>query len=238
MNQNQNSNIIIALDAINYADALYLAKTLRNMVWGFKVNDLLIEHGIKVITDLRQFGRVFADPKLHDIPNTVKNSIQKIASAGADFITVHASGGMAMIKAAVEAACAEGGHTAKILAVTALTSLNDEDTNVIYGKDSSSTVTSLARIALDSKCFGIVCSAQELPLLADMQNLNKLAKIVPGIRPAWHTTSDDQNRTDTPLHALSKGADYLVIGRPITKNRDPIAAIRSIMNDEITYGSA
>src|SRR5689334_17776634 len=114
--------IIVALDGMTRSEALELATALKGSVWGFKVNDLLIQCGLEIVRELKKFGGVFADPKLSDIPNTVGNSVRVLAAAGADLITVHASASAASLKAAV----AEAGPS-RILAITVLTSMSDED---------------------------------------------------------------------------------------------------------------
>jgi orotidine-5'-phosphate decarboxylase len=202
------------------ARALELAAALGERVWGFKVNDLLIQSGLGVVRKLKKFGNVFADPKLHDIPNTVANGVKELAAAGADLITVHASGGSEMLKAAAKAA-----QNSKILAVTVLTSFNDAAAKEVFGQDTRSTVTRFARLASASGVHGLVSSPQELELLAD---LTDLLKVTPGVRPASYAKSDDQARTMTPREAFEKGATHLVIGRPITGEKDPIGAMDKI----------
>ncbi len=219
--------IIVALDGISKADALALAAKLRGLVWGFKVNDLLVECGLPIISELKAYGNVFADAKLHDIPNTVLNGVKRLAGAGADLITIHASGGKKMI---AEAAGASG--SAKILAVTVLTSLNEQDSREVFGKTPREAVLMLARIAKDGGAHGTVCSPEEVALLASEPELQELIKVVPGIRPSWHGTPDDQARTNTPAEALKAGASLLVIGRPIVKHEDPARAAEMI-NQEI-----
>ena len=224
MNTNR---IIIALDGMDKSAALAMAKLLSPAVWGFKANDLLIDCGLSIISELKWFGHVFADPKLHDIPNTVANSVRKLSAAGADLITVHASGGRAMIKAAVEAK-----GESRILAVTALTSLTVDDTQEIYRRPPKYTVLDFSNIAAESSVDGIVCSAQELTLFEGYPNLVPLIKVVPGIRPAWYEAADDQNRKSTPQVALENGATYLVIGRPVIRDSDPYQAAMRV-NQEI-----
>lgn len=201
------NKIIVALDGISEKKAIEIAKRLKGLVWGFKVNDLLFESP-GIIKRLKRFGKVFADAKLHDIPSTVANSVSRLSRAGADLITVHASGGIEMMKAAKKNA-----GRSKIIAVTVLTSL--KDTN------------NFARLIKDIKAAGvdgIVCSAHELKLLKKEKSL----KIVPGIRPSWHKIKDDQSRVATPLEAVNLGADLLVIGRPITKSNAPRKALERI----------
>jgi orotidine-5'-phosphate decarboxylase len=217
------NNIIVALDRMNKSSALKLAKILSGSVWGFKVNDLLLNEGVSIISELKNFGNVFADPKLHDIPNTITNSISHLEAAGADMVTLHASGGFSMLATAVRVK-----KNIKILAVTALTSLTDEETIAIYGKSASETVSLLTRVALLAKVDGIVCSPNELALLKKDISTHSFLKVVPGIRPSWHETFDDQARTSTPKTAIENGANYLVIGRPITESKDPKQALEKV----------
>lgn len=203
-------NIIVALDGISKSKALKIAESLKGLVWGFKVNDLLFENP-KIITALKRFGNVFADAKLHDIPNTVKNSVERLSKMGADIITVHASGGVAMMKAAKKAS----GRT-KIIGVTVLTSKDGNAKNEVL-----KLVKDIETAGLD----GIVCSAHELKYLTN----KKFLKIVPGIRPVWYKRRDDQKRTAIPKFALKFGAGLLVIGRPITKSKNPLKAMQKIL---------
>src|SRR5688572_9425031 len=121
--------LIIALDAISRDEALELARNLVGQVWGFKVNDLLIQHGVSIIKDLHKYGDVFADPKLHDTPNTVFNSIETLGKAGTEIVTVHWQGGLDMLNAAHNAAKV---YNVQIAAVTTLTSMSDDTVREIY----------------------------------------------------------------------------------------------------------
>lgn len=220
------SRIIVALDDMSVSEALELARRLGPAVWGFKVNSLLLSAGVSIIEKLRPHGRVFADPKLHDIPNTVKNGVKEISAAGAELITVHASGGRAMIEAAVAAA---GG--ARILCVTALTSLDEDTTQEVYRRAPLDTVLALAQLAAGSGAPGIVCSPLELAALSANAITARLFKVVPGIRPENYSAADDQRRIATPSSAVQAGADLLVIGRPITQAADPLKIAEAINSE-------
>jgi orotidine-5'-phosphate decarboxylase len=209
----KNEQIIVALDGMDREEALMLAWTLSPSVWGFKVNDLLLSCGINIIRDLKCLGRVFVDPKLYDIPKTVANSVFRLSDAGADLITVHASGGKDMMEAALENA-----GNSKILAVTMLTSFEDCDVQSIYHRPIDETVWDLAHLAYESKVHGIVCSSREVKML---QHLNFM-KVVPGIRTGQ--PEDDQKRIGD-----GSGADLFVIGRPITEADDPADALNNII---------
>lgn len=220
--------IIVPLDGMTKGKALTVAGKLSGQVWGFKVNDLLIECGVSIITTLKECGKVFADPKLHDIPNTVANSAKKLYEAGADFITVHASGGIEMMMAASKSV-ADG---SQLLAVTILTSLDEDTTHLIYGAPVKAKVLQLARDAIVAMMDGIVCSAQELRMLRAYPELRNLIRVTPGIRPDWTQVGvDDQKRQMTPKEAIGLGADYLVIGRPITQAKDPLEAVEKTLTE-------
>lgn len=193
----------------------------------FKVNDLLDYSGRRIITELKKYGGVMADPKLHDIPNTVANRVRKVATAKPDFITVHASGGVAMMKAAVENCLGS-----KILAVTVLTSLNEKECISNLGGPIRAKVFRYARNAVSAGAHGIVCSPKELEFLSQFSELKQLIKVTPGIRPKWYLDSkDDQSRVATPADAVRMGADYLVIGRPIVKADDPLEALQKTQKE-------
>ena len=205
------SQIIVALDGISKKDALIMAKKLKGLVWGFKVNDLLFD-SVSVIKELKKYGRVFADTKLHDIPNTVANSVKRLSRTGVDMITVHALGGFKMMKAAKKFA-----GKSKIIAVTVLTS---------HGGNAKQDVVSLTKSAQKAGVDGIVCSAHEAPYVS-----KKLIRIVPGIRPIGYLLKDDQKRIATPQEAIQSGADFLVIGRPITQSKNPVFATKQILTE-------
>lgn len=211
------SKIIVALDGVSEDRALDLAKSLSGNVWGFKVNDLIVEYGVSIVKKLKAYGNVFADPKLHDIPNTVANSVKRFAEVGADLITVHASAGRAALKAA-----ADSRGNSSVLAITALTSLSEHDTKEIYTLSPQAVVEKFARLASESGLQGVVCSPQELKFLSNYL----LLKVTPGVR--LQKTQDDQTRVATPKEAIDAGASLLVIGRPITESKDPLETVKEI----------
>ncbi|MBU4216497.1 orotidine-5'-phosphate decarboxylase [Candidatus Parcubacteria bacterium] len=216
------SKIIVALDGMDTEDALVLAKNLEGTGVILKANDLLDGGlGVTILEVLSRHAEVMDDAKFHDIPNTVKNRVKKHIFYKPSLITVHASGGVAMMRAAVEAA-----GDSKILAVTVLTSLNEEECNINYGMPVKAKVLQFARNAVLAGVYGIVCSPMELKFLSQFPELNKLKKVTPGIRPKWHLDpNDDQSRITTPYDAVKMGADYLVIGRPITMATNPVEAV-------------
>jgi orotidine-5'-phosphate decarboxylase len=216
------SKVIVALDGMTKASALLLASKLTGKVWGFKVNDLLLDCGVEIITALKHYGKVFADPKLFDIPNTVSNSVKKLRAAGADFITVHAMGGPTMLRAAV--AESDG-----ILAVTILTSMKDEELAYLHSLPVTQArrmrVSDLAFTAHDCRCRGIICSATDLEYVGHY----RLLKVVPGIRPDFL----EPVRGDDQVHKGQDSAgDLLVVGRPIVQAEDPVA-VCDLLNERL-----
>ena len=152
---------------------------------------------------------IFLDLKLHDIPNTVKKSIEGLIDLPISMMTVHISGGRKMLS---EAVSVTRNSQIKIFGVTALTSLSDDDTKLIYKRSAKDQVLTMIELAKKSKIDGVVCSPQELDLVKGNSNL---LTITPGIR-LLQSNDDDQTRTMTPQEAVNNGSDYLVIGRPIT----------------------
>ncbi|HJS71968.1 MAG TPA: orotidine-5'-phosphate decarboxylase [Acidimicrobiia bacterium] len=216
--------VIVALDVSGLDEALELAGRLHEEVGGFKVGmELLMASGPVAIASIGDLGRpVFVDAKLHDIPNTVERAAARIRAAGARWVTIHASGGKEMAQAAVSGMQGEG-----VLAVTMLTSLGEEDLAGI-GVNTGLTeyVTGMAGLAAAAGVEGVVCSPGEIREVKSAQPGLKV--FTPGVRPE-DSTRDDQKRVATPGGAVADGADYLVIGRPITRAPDPVAAAREIV---------
>ncbi|MHC4660305.1 MAG: orotidine-5'-phosphate decarboxylase [Planctomycetota bacterium] len=217
------TKIIVALDGMSLEDAMRFADLVSGHAWGFKLNDLYFREGASVLPEFRKYGAVFCDAKFHDIPNTVANSVGMLVEEGAaDMVTIHASGGPDMIKAAVGAA----EKKIKIIAVTALTALGDDTCEALFGTNAAGAVTRLAGIAAASGADGIVCSPLELENAR--MAFPELETVVPGIRPSWYGKSDDQARAATPAAAAAAGATYIVIGRPVTGADDPVEALGKI----------
>jgi len=219
----------VALDTTDLAHALSLAKALSGHVGGMKVGKEFFTacgpDGVKAVSDCGM--PVFLDLKFHDIPNTVAGAVRAALPLGPMMLDVHASGGEAMMRAAAEAAEAAGGERPLVLGITVLTSMDESDLQAV-GVESAvpDQVLRLATLAQYSGLDGVVCSAREVEDLRE--HLGRDFKlIVPGIRPKW-AASDDQKRIITPAVAVAIGADYLVIGRPITGAADPVEAADKI----------
>jgi len=221
------TGLMVALDIDDTAEAVALAGELGDKVSAFKVgSQLYVRGGPSVIDKIRDAGgEVFLDLKFHDIPNTVRKAVEGVAERGISFFTVHASGGSEMIKTAKEAA-----GDAKVLAVTVLTSLDSDDaTQIGFSEPLEKQVLRLARLARNSGADGIVCSPLEVAKLRGSLD-DDCILVTPGIRPAG-SASDDQARIATPAEAAGSGADYIVVGRPIVKAEDRIAAVDSILDE-------
>jgi len=215
------NRICAALDVPDPAAAEKLAAKLAGHVGLFKVGlELFVAHGPAAVEAVRKSGLpIFLDLKLHDIPQTVENAARGVAALGVDYVSVHASGGAEMIRAARKAL-----PRTKLLAVTALTSLGPEDLDAIgLARDA---VPRLAKLAMEAGADGVVCSPQEVAALRAALGDRPLL-VVPGIRPAG-TSAGDQRRTGTPAEAVRAGASILVIGRPLRDAADPAAAADAI----------
>lgn len=226
--------ILVALDVESAAKAIALADQLRGTVGGYKIGkQLFTAAGPAIVHELTSRGdRVFLDLKFHDIPNTVAGAVQSAVTTGAWMVNVHASGGSAMMRAAAEAAAktasALGRPRPLVIAVTVLTSMTDAMLDEIGVKRPLlEQVLHLAKLAKAAGLDGVVASPQETRAIRE--SCGKDFQIVtPGIRPADQQGKDDQARTLTPAEAISAGATYLVIGRPITAAPNPRQAAEAI----------
>ena len=236
MKRNISQKIICALDTSNFLVAQKITRKLRNHLGGIKVGkEFFTAHGQEGIKTISKEGLpIFLDLKFHDIPNTVAKAISNIVRLKPSMTTIHATGGAEMIKAAVKAnkIIAKKNNIKRpyILAVTVLTSLDKSDMISLGSEKNIQTLTlRLAKLAKRNGADGIICSPKELKTLRS--KLGKNFKIVvPGIRPNWRK-NDDQKRTMTPKQALDLGADYVVIGRPITESDNPVLAVKKIINE-------
>lgn len=225
--------VIVALDC-DATEAISLASVLRGKVAWLKVGmTLYYAEGPTIVARLRELGfEVFVDLKLHDIPHQVSGAAAQIARVGAGMFTVHASGGLPMMRAAVESSrrgAEEVGLPAPaVLAVTVLTSTDDRGlAEVGVSRSASEQVVLLAHLARAAGVDGVVCSPREAALMRELLGENALI-VTPGVRPVW-SDADDQSRIATPAAALAAGASHLVIGRPITSAPIPAEAASRIV---------
>ncbi len=221
--------LIVALDVSSAAQARQVVQTLGEVISTYKIGkQLFTAEGPGIVRDLVSSGRkVFLDLKFHDIPNTVAGAVGSAAGLGVSMLTVHASGGSKMLKAAVDAANASDSKP-MVLAVTVLTSLSDSDLQEIgVSGNVLSQVLRLGSVARAAGCGGLVASPHEARELR--QELGDGFEIVtPGVRPAGAAVGD-QARVLTPAQAIAAGATRLVVGRPITEAANPAEAARSIL---------
>ncbi len=221
--------IIVALDYPCVADALALAERLSPELCQLKIGkELFTRAGPSMVEDLHRRGySVFLDLKFHDIPNTVAAACRAAADLGVWMVDVHALGGQRMMAAAAEA-LAHYQHPPRLLAITVLTSLGDEDLPALgLPNNAQALALQLARLATEAGAGGVVCSAREASLLRGALGA-EVCLVTPGIR-APDAVADDQHRTMTPTAALQAGADYLVIGRPITQAPEPLLALQQLL---------
>lgn len=219
--------LILALDVDRADEALALVRLLKPYLSLFKVgNQLFTREGPAFVRALRAEGvDIFLDQKWHDIPQTVAHAVTSATALDVRYVTVHASGGLEMLQAAQ--AATKGSRT-EILAVTVLTSLDDGALRQIgFERTAGEQVIRLARLAALAGVHGLVCSPHEIDLIR--QQLQEPMKLViPGVRSA-KDGAQDQKRTLSAPEALKRGANHLVIGRPITKAADPVAATRQLI---------
>ena len=221
--------LIIALDVDSKERAQRLVDELRPHAGMFKVGkELFTAAGPDMVRWIVEGGgRVFLDLKFHDIPNTVAKAVGSAAQLGAFFVTLHASGGRAMLEAAASALPAEG---TQLLGVTVLTSHTDESLKETgAGGTVVETVRRLAILARDSGIDGVVCSPHEITLIRESVG-DDLVIVTPGIRPKG-AAKGDQARVTTPREAIRLGCDYVVVGRPITEAESPADAAQAIVED-------
>jgi orotidine-5'-phosphate decarboxylase len=224
-------HLIVALDYPRMSPALELTRKLGDEVRWVKVGlEMFTAAGPDVLQALKQLGKsIFLDLKIHDIPNTAAGTVRAASHWGADLLTLHASGGPAMLRAAAQARDSARPDL-RLLAVTVLTSLDGSEYPEIYrNSDVSRRVEVLARASVEAGMDGVVCSVHELDALAGALPDDRL-RVTPGIRPAGKA-AQDQARVATPAEALRRGATHLVVGRAITEADDPAAAARAVLDE-------
>lgn len=234
---NPKDRIILALDVPDYDEALNIIKRFRDEVEIFKVgSELFTSAGPKIVDKINSFGKkVFLDLKFHDIPTTVSKAALAASRLGVFMLNIHTMGGHEMMKSTVDAivrsALRDNTVRPRILGVTLLTSIDKETLINELGIQHSMRfhVKCLAKLAYKAGLDGVVASPQETEMIRT--HLGKGFLIVtPGIRPLW-ASPDDQKRTLTPKQAIRKGADYIVIGRAVMSQRDPVKALKRIHNE-------
>jgi len=227
--------VLVALDTPDLAQAARLTRALRGAVGGIKVGkEMFTAQGPDGVRAVSGGERLFLDLKFHDIPNTVAGAVRAAVHLRPFLLTVHAAGGRAMMQAAAEAAreAAEDAETQRprLLAITVLTSLDETDLEALGQRGPvREQVKRLAALARDSGLDGAVCSPHEIEALRTLCGPD-FTLVVPGIRPAW-AAAGDQKRVMAPAEAVAAGANYLVIGRPITGQADPLAAAQKITEE-------
>jgi len=238
LSETAQDRLIVALDFQSTAEALEVVRTLRGRVGMFKVGSQLFTMGGPelVKTIIAAGDRVFLDLKFHDIPHQVAGAARAAAELGVSMLTVHAAGGSEMMRSAAEAvkdvAVRSNSHKAMVLAVTVLTSVDSDILNQIgMAANAAESVARLATLAASAGVDGVVASPKEVATLRAAINKLGFVIVTPGIRPDSSSSdfADDQMRVATPAAAVSAGADYLVVGRPITSAKDLVAATESIL---------
>lgn len=227
--------LIFALDVDHFEEAIHWVRLLKEYVGFFKVGSQLFCHsGSKIIDWIQRQGKeIFLDLKYHDIPNTVARASEEVTKLGVSMLNLHAQGGKVMIEKAVDAVRLKAEELEiprpKILAVTILTSLNQEDLeNLGFAGTLQGHVLSLAKIAIDAGVDGVIASPHEISLLRSSLGKDFII-VTPGIR--LEGSEDDQKRTMTPKEALEAGADYIVLGRIIRKAKDPVGTLERLIEE-------
>jgi len=216
--------LIVAIDRSSRDEILRLADALHGSVGLLKIGlQAFVSNGPSIVREVQERGaKVFLDLKIHDIPNTAQHAVAEAAALGVEMVTVHASGGTAMLRA-----CAV--DTTLVLGVTILTSLDDTElARIGFSGSALDNATRLAKLAQASGLRGIVASAHEIAAIREACGRD-LRIVVPGIRPEG-SDAGDQRRTKTPAAAIAAGADYIVVGRPVTDAHDPRAAALAIVD--------
>ncbi len=223
--------LVVAVDTPSLDEALRLRDTLAGAASFYKVGkELFTAAGPRAVSEFSSVGRVFLDLKFHDIPATVAGAVRASATLGASILDVHASGGRPMLEAAVRAA-SDAPAPPLVLGVTVLTHFDQESAAEVYpGVSIPDQVLNLARLARASGLGGVVASAAEAEALRDAFG-DGFVLLVPGVRPRWAAETHDQRRVATPGEAARRGANYIVVGRAITRHADPRAAALRILEE-------
>lgn len=227
-----NERIIVALDFDDRDSALSLVEKLGDLATRYKIGyRLLTSVGFDVLDELIGMGKwVFCDMKLHDIPATVAGAVRNLSSRRVGAVTLHVSGGSAMLKAAVQAVH-DLAHRPQLWGVTVLTSLDDfaVQNELLVNASAQDFAVHLARIARFCGCDGVVASGDEIERIKESCG-DDFTVVVPGVRPSW-TEQHDQRRIVTPKEAIKRGADFIVVGRAVTEADDPLSAFLRIAEE-------
>ena len=221
----KSKKIIVALDSNNLNKTIKLVRILKKDVFAFKIGyQFFYNFGLKGYGEVYSIcPKIFLDLKLHDIPNTVEMGLESLIKLKPIFTTIHISGGDDMMIASKK-----NKKNTKILGVSILTSLDSDQTKKYYNqKNISALVKKFAKAAKKNKLDGVVCSPQEIKYIRKEVGKNFII-VTPGIRMSNKLKSDDQKRVETPNKAINQGANYLVIGRPITESKDPLKTLKDI----------
>ena len=228
--------LIVALDLDSEEKAVAMAEKLKSDVKLFKIGlELFSSCGPKIVERIKETGSgIFLDLKFHDIPTTVAKAAVSVTGLEPFVFNVHALGGLEMMKRTAEAVASEAARLKiakpRVVAVTILTSFDEKALKEIgLGGNSKESVLSLAHLAKKAGLDGVVASPEETKAIRKELGEDFLI-ITPGVRPAW-AASNDQKRISTPSAAIKDGADYIVIGRPITESKDPAAAAKEILKE-------
>lgn len=219
-------HVVLAADTLTLEDCLRLGPIIGHLVYAIKIHVLWDRHGPSVVRQLKEVGfrRVIVDLKLHDTPDTVALRAKEVADAGGNILTVHISGGKKMMEAAKTSGI-------EVLGITILTSLEEGEVVEIYrGDDVAQNVMSLARKAKQAGLDGVVCSPQEVAMLAGCAELSGLKYMTPGVRSPGKAVHD-QKRVGTPAKAREDGSTLIVMGRQLTEAKDPAAELDRIEDE-------
>lgn len=220
-----NKRVIVALDSNDINKTIRLVKTLRKDVYAFKIGyEFFFNFGLNGYKKIYSIcPKIFLDLKLHDIPNTVKNGLNALAKIKPLLTTIHISGGDQMMLSSKPK-----NKLTKVLGVSILTSLNSKQTKKYYNESKVSIlVKKFAKLAKKNKLDGVICSPKEIKYIRKETGKNFII-VTPGIRINKKIKKDDQKRIETPKKAIEMGANYLVIGRPITQAKDPLKVLKEI----------
>ena len=224
------TKIVLALDGLSVEEATRLTKEVGDRCYAVKIHDLFDAEGESIVRHLTMLGaKVWVDAKLHDIPKTAAKRAATIVWRGARIITVHASGGVEMMKAVVDRLNTGYGLVPSVWAVTVLTSLGPQEIARIHGADRmpKQIVLDFALMAKEAGVQGVICSPQEVGMLSKHPDLRGVELITPGVR-SLGASIGDQKRTGTPKQAIDDGASFIVVGSQVTEAKDPVAAFNAI----------